>query len=72
MAAPQIVSLPEFFTLASGMTVRLTAVNASTGALVSGVVISGVSIDVDTATDFSPTSPPSPILGAYTSGSVAA
>ena len=47
MAAPQIAALPEFFTLASGMTIRLTAVSPTTGALVPGVTISGVSIDVD-------------------------
>ena len=47
MAAPVIASLPEFFTLASGMKIRLTALDPTTGNLVSGVVISGVSIDVD-------------------------
>lgn len=55
MAAPQIVSLPEFFTLASGNTIRLTAVDATTGALVSGVVISGVSIDVEPTVTSGPT-----------------
>lgn len=47
MPAPQIAALPEFFTLASGMVIRLTAVDPTSGALVSGVTISGVSIDVD-------------------------
>ena len=47
MAAPVIASLPEFFTLASGMKIRLTALDPTTGNLVAGVVISGVSIDVD-------------------------
>ena len=46
MAAPVIASLPEFFTLASGMKIRLTALDPTTGNLVAGVVISGVSIDV--------------------------
>lgn len=72
MAAPVIASLPEFFTLASGMKIRLTALDPTTGNLVAGVVISGVSIDVDPATDFTQEFPPSPVLGAYTSGSVAA
>ena len=55
MAAPQIVSLPPFFTLASGMIVRVTAVDPATNATVAGVSISGVSIDVDTP---DPTPPP--------------
>ena len=50
MPAPQIASLPEFFTLASGSVIRLTAIDPTTGALVSGVTISEVKIDVDPAT----------------------
>ena len=66
MAAPQIVSLPEFFTLASGNTIRLTAVDATTGALVSGVVISGVTIDTApvTSSEIEPIKVPNP-TGAY-------
>ena len=47
MPAPQIASLPEFFTLDSGKVIRLTAIDPTTGALVSGVTISEVKIDVD-------------------------
>jgi len=47
MAAPQNVSLPPFFVLEAGMQVVVTAVDATTGAVVSGVKVSGVSIDVD-------------------------
>ena len=71
MAAPQIVSLPEFFTLASGMTIRLTAVDATTGALVSGVVISGVSIDVDIPTA-STAGKEGPFLPGFSLGDLAA
>ena len=49
MAAPQIVALPPFITLGPGYTVRVTAVDALTNATVSGVVVSGVSIDVNPA-----------------------
>jgi hypothetical protein len=48
MAAPQIVPLPPFFQMGDGMRVRVTAIDATTGSLVTGVVVSGVSIDVDT------------------------
>jgi hypothetical protein len=48
MAAPQIVPLPPFFQMSDGMHVRVTAIDAATGSLVTGVVISDVSIDVDT------------------------
>lgn len=51
MAAPQIVALPPFITLGPGYTVRVTAVDALTNATVSGVVVSGVSIDVNPSAD---------------------
>lgn len=47
MAAPQNVTLPLGFTLADGMQVRITALDATTGDLVTGVIVSNVSIDVD-------------------------
>ena len=47
MAAPQIVPLPPNFELSDGMQIKITAVDASTGATVSGVTVSAVSIDVD-------------------------
>ena len=47
MAAPQIAPLPPFFDMSDGMVIKVTAVDAATNATVSGVVISGVSIDVD-------------------------
>ena len=71
MAAPQIAALPEFFTLASGMTIRLTAVSPTTGALVPGVTISGVSIDVDPGIAESAVVPV-PFAPYYSQGDVAA
>ena len=68
MPAPQIASLPEFFTLDSGKVIRLTAIDPATGALVNGVTISEVKIDVDPDTDTKLTPPPSPLTGAYTTG----
>ena len=50
MAAPQIAPLPPDFELASGMQVVVTAIDAATGATVAGVIVAGVSIDVDTFT----------------------
>ena len=56
MPVPQIAPLPPFFELSDGMVIRVTAVDAATNATVSGVVISGVSIDVDPIeTDEQPT-----------------
>jgi len=49
MPAPRTASLPPFFELSDGMRIVLTALDASTGALVSGVTISNVSISVDPA-----------------------
>ena len=71
MAAPQIISLPPFFTLASGMVVRVTAVDPATNATVAGVSISGVSIDVDTP-DQPGIDPGFVALPSYTQGDVAA
>jgi hypothetical protein len=68
MAAPQIVPLPPFFQMGDGMRVRVTAIDATTGSLVTGVVVSGVSIDVDTDEAVPPVAGPSPVQGAYTSG----
>ena len=56
MAIPLKDKLPPGFTLADGMRIVVTALDATTGATVSGVTISQVSIDVDqptasTATD---------------------
>ena len=48
MTAPSDASLPPFFELSDGMQVRVTAVDATTGATVAGVVVSGVSLSVDT------------------------
>lgn len=54
MPVPQIAPLPPFFELSDGMVIRVTAVDAATNATVSGVVISGVSIDVDTVAPSAP------------------
>ena len=71
MAAPQIVDLPQFFTLASGMVIRVTAVDPTSNATVAGVSISGVSIDVDTP-DTPGLDPGFVALPAYTQGDLAA
>lgn len=47
MAAPEIASLPPFFTLTKGTTVRWTALDPTDGSEVSGVVVSNMSIAVD-------------------------
>ena len=70
--APQIVNLPEFFELSDGMQIVVTAVDQNTNATVSGVTISAVSLSVDLGTTVETLTPPSPVLGAYTSGAEAA
>lgn len=55
MPAPQIIPLPPFFEMADGMRIVVTAIDATTGATVSGVTISNVSIDVDPITATEPT-----------------
>jgi hypothetical protein len=66
MAAPMNVSLPPFFELSDGMQIVVTALDATTGNLVSGVVVSGVSVDVIPSTASQPTPvddfAPSPLL----------
>ena len=47
MPAPQIIPLPPNFELSDGYRIVVTAVDATTNATVSGVVVSAVSIDVD-------------------------
>ena len=49
MAAPQQAPLPPFFEMSDGMTIRVTAIDPTTGATVAGVSVSSVSIDVDPA-----------------------
>lgn len=44
------VSLPPFFTLTDGMQIRVTAVDATTGATVGGVVVSDIQLSVDPIT----------------------
>ena len=48
MPAPQVTGLPPFFTLESGYIVRVTALDASDGSTVSAVVVSNISLSVDT------------------------
>ena len=50
MAIPLKDKLPPGFTLADGMRLVVTALDATTGATVSGVTISQVSVDVKPAT----------------------
>jgi hypothetical protein len=47
MAAPTAGSLPPFYTLTQGVTVRVTALDPSTGSTVAGVSISNFAISVD-------------------------
>lgn len=47
MAAPDQASLPPFFTLTKGQTVRFTALDPTDGSVVSGVTISGMRLSVD-------------------------
>jgi hypothetical protein len=68
MAAPQIVSLPPFFQMSDGMHVVVTAIDATTGAVVPNVIVSDVSIDVDTDEGAPPIAAPNPVQGAYTTG----
>ena len=68
MPIPMDASLPPFFEMSDGMKIIVTALDAATGATVSGVVVSGVSIDVDPGVIAEETPPPSPITGAYTNG----
>lgn len=49
MAAPQIAPLPQDFVLESGMQVVVTAIDATTGNLVSNVTVANVSMSVDTS-----------------------
>lgn len=70
MARAIAVGLPPFFTLENGYKVRVTAQNATTGATVTAVVASNVSISVDQEDNAAPAPLPSPVSGAYTSGLV--
>jgi hypothetical protein len=47
VAAPQVAGLPPFFILKSGYTVRVTAQDPTSGAVVTGVIVSNVSLAVD-------------------------
>ena len=47
MPAPQDASLPPFFTLTNGYTVRVTAQDPTDGSVASSVVASNVSISVN-------------------------
>lgn len=71
MAAPQQAPLPPFFDLGDGMLVRITAVDATTGAVVPDVIVSNVSLAVDPAGDAESLPSPSPVSGAYVMGNVA-
>jgi hypothetical protein len=47
MAKPLVVALPPNLTLWGDCTISVTALNPSTGAVVSGVSISNVTLEVD-------------------------
>jgi len=61
MAAPQNAPLVPFFGLADGMIVRVTALSPTTGAVVSGVVVSSVVLSIEP--DEQATAPPAPADG---------
>lgn len=47
MAAPIDIPIPLGLEIAGGYTIRFTAVDATTGALVPGVVVSGATVQYD-------------------------
>ena len=47
MAQPLTVPLPPNLNLWGGCTIRVTAIDATTGALVTGVTVSNVSLEVE-------------------------
>lgn len=59
MPAPQNAPLPPFLTLSKDYTVRVTALDPTSGALVADVVTSNVSLAVDQ--DDADLGPPSPL-----------
>lgn len=71
MPVPQIIPLPPNFELSDGMQIRITAVDATTNATVSGVVVSSVSIDVDPVAD-STYGKEGPFLPGFSLGDLAA
>lgn len=69
MAAPQNVPMQPFFALTEGYTIRFTALDATAGTLVAGVVISNAVISAVPGGSSGPVlPPPNPVTGAYTSG----
>ena len=71
MTAPSDASLPPFFDLSDGMQVKVSAVDATTGATVAGVVISSVSLSVDPVGAEEPV-PDTPNTGPFAFGDIAA
>jgi hypothetical protein len=67
--APLNAPLSPFFSLTNGYIVRVTALDAATGAEVSGVIASEVSIAVDQS-DAEPAGSPVPLSGAFLPGAV--
>jgi hypothetical protein len=58
MSKPLTVSLPPDLDLSAGYTIRVTALDANTGAEVAGVIVSDIAFEVDShgssALDFGP------------------
>ena len=69
MPAPLNASLSPFFSLTNGYIVRVTALDTTSGAEVSGVIASEVSIAVDQS-DAPPTGSAVPLSGAFLPGAV--
>lgn len=59
MPAPQSASLPAFFTLDNGDTIKISALDPATGNTVTAVIVSNASIAVDTSS--ATTGPPIPL-----------
>lgn len=63
MAANQLIAALPPLTLDAGCTITLEAIDPSTGAAVTGVIVSQVGIY---ATNAAPTPPPTPRVGPFT------
>jgi hypothetical protein len=69
VAAPKNASLGPFLTLTKGMRVRIDALDATSGAQVTGVIVSNVALATD-QDDSSVPGLPVAVSGAYLQGSV--
>lgn len=61
MAAPKNASLGPFLTLTKGMRIRIDALDATSGAQVSGVIVSNVALATDQEDTPGPPPPQQPV-----------